>query len=194
MNLMILTIMASVSLFSFVFGGEVSVRNQGKEMLNCCTYSVATAAMTKTEPAISVSNLGFDVIITLSEKAAVELAKEHAKVIVFASYYGEPKKNARKKTNEVGLIDLSSAVEKINGSTGGHVHVSGVKVDPVAIDWVSGPIKVNVNVASESRSNSQNLLDCDFIDGTLSFVQEQAPVLLNCYLIDESHSDTRLRP
>jgi len=195
MKLLMLTIMVPLTLPAAAFGGGASDGIQDKTLLNCCVHTEAAVASTKTRSAVSLGDLGFDVTVALSEKAAVDLAKENADVIVFASYYGDPKKNAKEHTNEVGLIDVSSAGESVKiGSTGGRAHVSGAKVDAATFDWVSGPVKVNVNVASESRSSSQNMLDCDFIDGPLEDVQEQAPVTLNCYLIEESHPDTSLRP
>lgn len=53
---------------------------------------------------------------------------------------------------------------------------------------------VNVNVASARKSNQDNLLDCDFIDGAVAKVRKNAPITLHCYLIDEKHPETELKP
>jgi hypothetical protein len=70
--------------------------------------------------------------------------------------------------------------------------ISGAKVDTKRLEWLAGPPKVNVNVASARKSSSDNLLACDFIDGPLSAVQKQ-PVTLHCAWIEENY-DTELKP
>ncbi|WFP78431.1 hypothetical protein [Mesorhizobium sp. WSM4906] len=144
-------------------------------------------------PATAQSDMGFDVDITLSKNAAAKLAAKKEGIIVFASYYGDPKRNAKKHVNEVGQISLGRQDEQVEvPGTGGHAQISGAKIDRKRLDWLAGPVKVNVNVASARRSSSDNLLACDFIDGPLSDVQK-GPVTLHCALIEE-HYDTELKP
>ncbi|MER8975982.1 MULTISPECIES: hypothetical protein [unclassified Mesorhizobium] len=143
-------------------------------------------------PATAQTDMSFDVNVTLSKKAAAKLAAEKEGIVVFASYYGDPKRSAE-KLNEIGQIDLTPQDEEVEiPGTAGHAHVSGAKVDAKRLDWLAGPAKVNVNVASARKSSPDNLLNCDFIDGPLSDVQRK-PVTLHCGLIEEN-VDTKLRP
>lgn len=145
-------------------------------------------------PATAQDKLGFDVNVTLSRKAAAKLAAEREAIVVLASYYGDPKRSAEKHADEVGRIDLTLQDEQVEiPGTGGGAHISGAKVDTQRLDWLAGPVMVNVNVVSARKSSSDNLLDCDFIDGPLTAVRK-APVTLHCYLIDEQHPDTELKP
>ncbi|CCV04225.1 conserved exported hypothetical protein [Mesorhizobium metallidurans STM 2683] len=143
--------------------------------------------------ATAQSDMGFDINVTLSKKAAARLAAKKEGIVVFASYYGDPKRNAEKHANEIGQISLEQKDEQVEiPGTGGHAHISGAKVDTKRLDWLAGPTKVNVNIASARKSSSDNLLNCDFIDGPLSDVQKE-PVTLHCGLIEEN-VDTKLKP
>jgi hypothetical protein len=154
----------------------------------------ASALLACTVPATAQGDMGFDVDVTLSKKAAAKLVAEKEGIVVFASYYGDPKRNAEKHANEIGQIDLTPQDEEVTiPGTGGNAHVSGARVDVKRLDWLAGPAKVNVNVASARKSSPDNLLACDFIDGALADVRK-APVTLHCYLIEEKHPETELKP
>ncbi|WP_159589738.1 hypothetical protein [Chelativorans xinjiangense] len=145
-------------------------------------------------PAMAQGDMGFDLEVTLSEKAAAKLAAEKEGIVAFASYYGDPKRGAEKHADEIGQIDLTQQDEEVEISgSGGRAHISGAKVDTKRLDWLAGPAKVNVNIASARKSSSDNLLDCDFIDGALADVRK-APITLHCYLIEEEHPDTEMKP
>jgi hypothetical protein len=119
-------------------------------------------------PATAQDGMGFDVDVTLSRKAAAKLAAEKEGIVVFADYYGDPKRSARKHANEIGQIDLNQQDETVEiPGAGGHARISGAKVDKKRLDWLAGPAKVNVNVASARKANPDNLLACDLIDGAL---------------------------
>ncbi|MER9597080.1 hypothetical protein [Mesorhizobium sp. M0244] len=144
-------------------------------------------------PATAQGDMSFDVNVTLSKKAAAKLAAEKEGIVVFASYYGDPKRSAEKHANEVRQIDLTPQDEQVGiPGTAGHAHISGARVDTKRLDWLAGPPEVNVNVASARKSSADNLLNCDFIDGPLSDVQRE-PVTLHCGLIEEN-VDTKLKP
>lgn len=144
--------------------------------------------------ATAQDGMGFDVNVTLSPKAAAKLAAEKEGIVVFADYFGDPKRSAKKHANEIGQIDLNQQDETVEiPGTGGHAVISGAKVDMKRLDWLAGPAKVNVNVASARKSSLDNLLACDFIEGAVADVR-QAPITLHCYLIAEKHPDTKLKP
>ncbi|WP_163268859.1 hypothetical protein [Chelativorans alearense] len=145
-------------------------------------------------PAMAQGDMGFDLKVTLSKKAAAKLAAEKEGIVAFASYYGDPKRGAEKHADEIGQIDLTPQDEEVEISgSGGHARISGAKVDTKRLDWLAGPAKVNVNIASARKSSSDNLLDCDFIDGALADVRK-APITLHCFLIEEEHPDTEMKP
>ena len=156
--------------------------------------AAAPAAPATAATAPVQGDMGFDVNVTLSKKAADKLAADKEGIVVFASYYGDPKKSAEKHANEIGQISVSTTDENVQiPGTGGHAHIGGKKVDAQTLKWVEGGIKVNVNVASARKSGPDNILNCDFIDGALSDVRK-APVTLHCYLIEEKHPDTVQKP
>jgi len=153
----------------------------------------ALALLACTVPATARDNMGFDVNVTLSPKAAAKLAAKKESIVILASYYGAPKRSAEKHANEIGRIDLEQQDEQVAiPGTGGHARISGAKVDANRLDWLASPVSVNVNIASARKSSSDNLLSCDFIDGPLSKVKK-APVTLHCALIEENY-DTKLKP
>jgi uncharacterized protein YecT (DUF1311 family) len=153
----------------------------------------ATTAPAAAVPATVQGDMGFDVNVTLSKKAAAKLAAEKEGVAAFASYYGDPKKSAEKHANEIGQISVSSEDEWVQmPGTGGQAHISGAKIDKQTLNWVDGSVKVNVNVVSARKSSSDNLLSCDFIDGPVANVQKQA-LTLHCALIAENY-ETQLKP
>ncbi len=155
----------------------------------------ASAMLACATPAMAQGALGFDVEVTLSRAAAAKLAARKEGIVVFASYYGDPKRSAEKHANEIGQISVSPKDETVEiPGSGGRAHIGGATVDARRLGWLSGPVRVNVNVASARKSDPDNLLDCDFIDGAVADVRKTAPVTLHCYLIAEDHPDTRMKP
>lgn len=154
---------------------------------------VASALALAALPAVADEKLSFDINVTLSQKAATKLASQKEGIVAFASYYGDPKRSAERHANEVGQIGLTSKDEEVEiPSSGGHAHISGANVDPKRLDWLAGPVKVNLNIASARKSSSDNLLACDFIDGALADVRK-APITLRCSLIEEN-LETKMWP
>jgi hypothetical protein len=64
-------------------------------------------------PAISQADMGFDVNVTLSKKAAAKLASQKEGIVAFADYYGDPKRSAEKHANEIGQISLAPQDEEV---------------------------------------------------------------------------------
>jgi len=128
-------------------------------------------------------NLGFDIKISLSKKAAAKLQSTNKGITVMAAYYGNPLKSARRHVNEMGMIDLG--YEKINRSGNpGLVHVTGNTIAAERLEWIQGSAKVNVNILSSRKGDENNILNCDFIDGDVAAIKE-SPVELHCSLIEE---------
>lgn len=125
----------------------------------------------------------FDVKITLSDKAAMRLKMRHESIVVSAAYSGEPKKDAEGRANEIGMIDLGVENVEVVGAEG-LVRVTGTKIDLKRLDWIKGPVMLNVNLFSGRHASADNILACDFFDGKLSSAVRKTPEL-HCSLIEE---------
>ena len=125
----------------------------------------------------------FDVQITLSYRAAARLKMRHESIVVSADYSGEPKKDAMGHANEVGMINLGVENVEVVGAEG-RVRVTGTKIDIKRLDWIKGPVMLNVNLFSGRHASEDNILACDFFDGKLSSAVRKTPEL-HCSLIEE---------
>jgi hypothetical protein len=125
----------------------------------------------------------FDVRITLSDPALERLKSTREGIVVSALYSGDPLPSAENRTNQIGTIDLGSENREVIGGEG-LVRVTGKKVDPRRLEWIKGPVMLNVNVYSARRTNPDNILSCDFFDGKLSSAVRKTPTL-HCTLITE---------
>jgi hypothetical protein len=133
----------------------------------------------------------FDVNITLSDKAAARLKMRHESIVVSADYSGEPKKDAMGHANEIGMINLGVENIEVIGAEG-LVRVTGTKIDIRRLDWIKGPVMLNVNVYSGRHASENNILACDFFDGSLSSAVRKTPVL-HCSLIEEGEKTEHRR-
>jgi hypothetical protein len=125
----------------------------------------------------------FDVKIALSDKAAMRLKMRNESIVVSAAYSGEPKKDAGGRANEIGMIDLGVENVEVIGAEG-LVKVTGTKIDIRRMDWIRGPVMLNVNLYSGRHASTDNILACDFFDGKLSSAVRKTPEL-HCSLIEE---------
>lgn len=125
----------------------------------------------------------FDVNITLSYRAAARLKMRHESIVVSADYSGEPKKDAMGHANEIGMINLGVENVEVVGAEG-LVRVTGTKIDIKRLDWIKGPVMLNVNLFSGRHASTDNILACDFFDGKLSSAVRKTPEL-HCSLIEE---------
>jgi hypothetical protein len=125
----------------------------------------------------------FDVRITLSDLALERLKSTREGIVVSADYTGDPLPSAENRANQIGTIDLGVENREVVGGEG-LVRVTGKNVDPRRIQWVKGPVMLNVNVYSARRTHPDNILACDFFDGKLSSAVHKTPTL-HCTLIEE---------
>lgn len=126
---------------------------------------------------------GLRIEVTLSDAARDRLVATSEGVNVDASFYGDPNDAAAGRADEVGRISLLNQV-RLLPSTGGIATFSLQEIPPERRAWISGPLKVNVNVYSARKAGPDNILSCDFIDGPLPDAA-RSPVKLNCGLISE---------
>jgi hypothetical protein len=137
----------------------------------------------QTQAAPRAESFSFDVKITLSEQAAQWLKKRNERIVISADYTGQPKPTMETRANQVGMIDL--AVEDIEAvGASGVIHVTGTKVNLSRVNWIEGPIMLNVNVFSARHASEDNVLACDFFDGKLQSARRSVPEL-HCSLIRE---------
>src|SRR5580765_6799915 len=128
--------------------------------------------------------MGFDLAITLSDKAAKRLHATKEGITVSARYYGDPTPHAQKHANEVGQIDLGGEMLRLPGRAG-PARISGKKILAGRLGWIQEGAKVNVNVFSSRLANKDNILSCDFIDADVAQVLKAQPIALHCALIEE---------
>ncbi len=132
----------------------------------------------------------FDVEISLSDMAAARLKMRHESIVVSAYYSGDAKPSTEKHTNQIGTIDLGTENVEVIGAAG-LVRVTGTKIDITRLEWIKGPVMVNVNAYSGRHSSADNILVCDFFDGKLSSAVRK-PAQLHCSLIEE-RAETQYR-
>jgi hypothetical protein len=140
----------------------------------------AVAALLAAAPA-AAGGYGFVVDVSLSPKAAAELAARKEAIIVAAMYQGEPVPVRRKYASEDGLIGLGME-RVIVPASGGRAAVVGNKVIVKQIGWVKR-LDVLINVYSARRSGPNNLLDCGIFEDAVAKAQEK-PIRISCKLIE----------
>lgn len=145
---------------------------------------VTVTGMGHIPPAAASEAAAFDIHISLSKKAAAALAAKSEAIIVFADYSADPKPSAQKHADEIGRIDLGNEEVEIPGKPG-IAHITGSKFQTSRLQWIEGPVLLNVNAASARKSGPDNILACDFFDGELANAVG-AHVTLRCALIEEN--------
>jgi len=125
----------------------------------------------------------FQVRVTLSDKAAATLKRLNEGIVISAAYSGDPRPAARKHADQIGRIALGIQNVEIPGRPAA-VIVSGSHVKRGRVAWIRGPVLLNVNVYSARRSGPDNILACDFFDGTLKSAARRI-VPIHCSLIPE---------
>lgn len=158
------------------------------------TLAVLAMLTTAPFPVAAQQDFGFDIKVTLSDKAAATLAAKHEGIKAFASYSGYPLDKADRHINEVGLISVSPKAEWVDiPPTGGIAYISGRTIDPDTLKRIEGEVMVNVNITSARKSSSDNILECDIIDGSVQDVRVVTPITVHCSLISE-HPSTQALP
>jgi hypothetical protein len=111
-------------------------------------------------------------------------------IVASAAYSGEPKKDAMGHANQIGMINLGVENVEVMGAEG-VAHVTGTKIDIRRMDWIKGPVLLNVNLFSGRHASADNILACDFFDGKLSSAVHKTPEL-HCSLIEEGEKTVHM--
>lgn len=135
------------------------------------------------EAADSILIPRFEVEVKLSDLATERLRAEKETIIVSVYCSGEPRAGADANVNEMGEVSLNTT--KIEMTEPGIARFNHVRVSKKDIANLSDPdFLVSVNVFSGRRSTSENLLDCDILEKSISETKGKLHVL-NGKLIEE---------
>lgn len=127
---------------------------------------------------------GFDVQVTLSEKAKARLTTNKETIIVAGYLAGDPKKQAAKRyIDEMGQVSLGTIKSEVQPGQVAHFGEVKMKKDALAQIDVNGP-QLLINVYSGRKSSKDNLLDCGIYEGALKPV-EGTTIAVACKLIGE---------
>lgn len=129
--------------------------------------------------------------VSLSPMAAKRLATRSEGIIVDADFYGDPTPAGQAHADQIGRIDLGGGRIALPVGGAGTARIPDASASSDGLRWVNGPVSVNINVYSARLSGPDNILACDFFDGTLQDAL-RAPITLRCGLIEENPS-TRAR-
>ena len=126
--------------------------------------------------------------VSVTPLASRTLMKVGEQITVSAEFYAKPARAGQEHVNQIGQIALARR-EQTLPATGGIVHFRLANIPPRQLRWIAGQVRVNANVYSARRHFRDNVLACDFLDGTAPR-SGRAPVALRCGLIRE-HLKTR---
>ena len=125
----------------------------------------------------------FEVHLTLTPRAADQLAASGERVIVDAMYFGEAVSadalGVDEHGVEVGLGSDQIEVDPVNAL----VKAPGTGFDDTNIASIKGEPQVLVNVYSARRTHTDNLLSCGPYQGPVAMAQK-LPVAISCDLIE----------
>ena len=124
---------------------------------------------------------GFRVEISYSAKAITELKNRAETVVIFGYPFGFPKPSAPKGlVSDMGEIGLGDFLTEIR--PGDLANIPTLALNRNNLQYVAGETKLLVNVVSGRRSSRDNLLDCDFYEGSLA---RSHAIPIKCKLIGE---------
>jgi hypothetical protein len=126
---------------------------------------------------------GFQVKVTLSPKAAEELARRQETIVVFGYLFGLPKAGVPADMGEIGLGNFKTEIK-----LGDTARFPEFELNASALGQTTGTPQVLVNVVSGRRSSPNNLLNCSIYEGDLSKLQKEE-LLITCKLITEQNKE-----
>jgi hypothetical protein len=127
---------------------------------------------------------GFNVKLTLSDKARRTLIESKETIIVAAYFTGNPKQGALKRyVNKMGEINVEEI--KVEIKPGDVASFGEIKLKKDVLEQIDnqGP-QLLINVYSGRKSSEYNLLDCGIYQGDFKPVQGES-IPISCKLIRE---------
>jgi len=138
------------------------------------------------------NGFGFQVEVTLSEKAAAKLASIDEAITVATFYYGERAKKPSKAEiqaaesdgQDPNMLEVAGDDVQLPGE-GGVADMTGSTITKKDIaNWGKNPVNVNVNVFSSRLHSEDNLLECGIFEDKVELAQAQT-IEISCKLIGE---------
>lgn len=125
-----------------------------------------------------------NVQVTLSPQAEAALKSKAEKVLVVATYSGDPSasEQAQKMADASGMIKLGENKQTIDGA--GSVTFQDDVIDKSRLDYIVGEVQLTINVTSAKTSAPENLLACPFYWKTLAEASQEK-VLITCKALAE---------
>jgi hypothetical protein len=156
-------------------------------IIGCVGHQVCLAspqAHSQHQKMQTISQSGFTVNISLSDKAKEQLLVKKETIIVAGYVTGKPKLGALKQyVNRMGEVELGNLRAEI--TPGGNATFSRVQVKRDAFEQTDkNDPQVLINVFSGRKSSKDNLLDCGIYQGPLKSI-ELSSAAISCKLIGE---------
>jgi len=123
--------------------------------------------------------------ISLSPKAQALLKSKSEKVLVVATYAGDPRasEHAQKMADpQSGMIKLGENKQMLDGA--GSVVFEDDVIDKTRLDSIVGEVQLTINVTSAKTASSENLLACPFYWKTLAEAGKEQ-IKIACTTFDE---------
>lgn len=140
------------------------------------------------DDAIPASPYAFDLNLTLTTRAAEQLARTGERVIVNSMYYGLPTSDDAPGVDREGMETRLGSNEIEVAPESAAVKVTGEGFDPTYLTSVKGDPEVLINVYSARKTHENNMLSCGIYQGPISMAQKK-PVDINCDLIEGLSED-----
>ncbi|MGB3448656.1 MAG: hypothetical protein WBA48_18385 [Xanthobacteraceae bacterium] len=125
-----------------------------------------------------------NVQVTLSPQAEAALKAKSEKVLVVATYSGDPSasEQAQKMADASGMIKLGENKQTLDGA--GSITFQDDVIDKSRLEFIVGEVQLTVNVTSSKTSTPDNLLACPFYWKTLAEASQEK-VLITCKALSE---------
>jgi hypothetical protein len=118
----------------------------------------------------------FKILVKLSEKAESKLKKDNETVIVQCYFSGIPKDTTREEYLDEGRVPVGTARRELRD--GRTATFDGCKILRTDFESLANPdFEILVNIFSGRRSTDVNILDCEFLQDSVSHVKGRQFVL-----------------
>ena len=126
-----------------------------------------------------------NVQVTLSPQAEAVLKSKSEKILVVATYSGDPRASEQAQQ----MADASSGMIKLGENkqtldSAGSVTFQDDVIDKSRLDFIVGEVQLTINVTSSKTSVSENLLACPFYWKTLAEASQEK-VQIACKALSE---------
>lgn len=159
-------------------------RREETEPVDVATDSAipTEAEVEKQIPAATIAPVNVQVTLTPQAEAALKAKSE--KVLVVATYSGDPRASelAQKMADASGMIKLGENKQTLDGA--GSITFQDDVIDKSRLDFTLGEVQLTINVTSSKTATAENLLACPFYWETLAEASKQT-VKIDCKAMSE---------